>query len=70
MRYIASGRLPPEMGISTSSSTCKETTIGGEGHLCGLAAAYKIQKKLGILGVPYQNCLLKDEGKLGASRKE
>ena len=53
-----------------SDSTSEETAIGGEGEPTGPIIAHKIEEKLGIPGIPYQNCLFEGEGESGASRKK
>ena len=69
MKDIASRRLLPEMN-SVADFTSEETAIRGEGEPLGLNAAHKIEEKLGIPGIPYQNCPFEDEGESGASRKK
>ena len=71
MKDIASRRLLPEMN-SIANFTSEETAIGGEGEPVGPIAAHKIEEKLGIPGIPYQNCLflVEDVGESGASRKK
>ena len=68
MKDIAGGGFLPEVNLSTNCSTCKETTIEGEGHPNGVLEILGIEEELGLSTIPYQNRPPIDEGKKGEGR--
>ena len=69
MEDVAGGRLLPEVSFSTSSCTCEEAAIRGEGHRPGLLDIHGIQE-FRMLSIPHKDSRAEEKGESRVGGKE
>ena len=70
MKDVAGGRLLPEVNFSTSSSTCEEAAIRGEGHPPGPLDIHGIQEEFRMLNIPHKDSPVEDKCESRVGGKE